>query len=103
MAKYQFPPLHMCNTEETGILTVQEPELFMALKGQKQQAISPYWKEKAMSVQYALADSLMSAMFIYIRLRMASIPEKDGVPAVSTSVRSLGTFHRLVAKHRESC
>jgi hypothetical protein len=36
MAKYQFPPLHMCNTEETGILGVQETELFLAPKGQKQ-------------------------------------------------------------------
>jgi hypothetical protein len=36
MAKYQFPPLHMCNMEESGILAVQEPELFLAPNGQKE-------------------------------------------------------------------
>ena len=36
MAKYQFPPLRMCNTEETGMLAVQETELFLAPKDKKQ-------------------------------------------------------------------
>ena len=40
----------MCNTEETGILAVQEPGLFLSPKDQKQQAMSPDGKEKAVLV-----------------------------------------------------
>jgi hypothetical protein len=43
--------------------------------------MSPDGKGKAVSVLYALVDILMSATFVYIRLRMTSVPQKDGVPA----------------------
>jgi len=108
MAENQFPPLHMCNTEETGILALQEPEIF-------------FWHRRVKTVGYiarceregceCLVCPSWQSHVCDVHLHSTQNGINSGKRRRSSCYLHLfevwvdywGTFHRLVAKHCESC
>jgi hypothetical protein len=83
MTKYKFPPTHIYNMDETGLLTFQEPGVILSPKGQTTiGSITSCERGKTVSVICAVsaAGSFVPPMFIYPQQRMTTVLGKDGPP-----------------------
>jgi hypothetical protein len=74
MPKYKFPPTHVYNIDESGLLAVQEPGLILTLKGQKRVS-SVTWLERGKNCSFCTASAagiFLPLIFIYLlQQRMA--------------------------------
>jgi hypothetical protein len=83
--------------DETGILTVEEPGIFLALKGQKRVSFVTTWQRgKTVTVICAMvvACSFMPAMFIYPQQTMTTLLENMALLVQSTYVPNVGGLMR---------
>jgi hypothetical protein len=79
--------------DETGVLTVQESGIILALKGQKRVGSG---KEARLSVICAMsvAGSFMPPLFIYPQQRMTTLMENMALLVQCTYVPNLGGLMR---------
>lgn len=83
MSKYNFFPTEIYNIDESGMGTVQEPGVILAVKGQKRVgSVTSAERGKNITIICAMsaAGTFVPPMFIFARQRMSPTLEKDGPP-----------------------